>query len=79
MSPRYWERFNRRLFDFSELMRNIQGEYAKCYNRNYEHRGSLWAERSNSTVVLASEAIQKTLTCTELNPVRANPVKRPEN
>ena len=39
VSDRDWERFNRRLFDLSELMRNIQGDYAKWYNRNYGRRG----------------------------------------
>lgn len=77
--PRDWERFNRRLFDLSELMRNIQGEYAKWYNRNYGRRGSLWAERFNSTVALGSQAIQETLAHIELNPVRANLVERPED
>ncbi len=79
VSDRDWERFNRRLYDLSELMRNIQGDYAKWYNRNYGRRGSLWAERFHSTVVLGSQAIQETLAYIELNPVRANLVERPED
>ena len=79
VTDRDWERFNRRLFDLSELMRNIQNSYARWYNRNYGRRGSLWAERFNSTVVLGSQAIRETLAYIELNPVRANLVERPED
>ena len=74
-----WERFNRRLFDLSEMMRNIQGAYTKWYNRKNGRRGSLWDGRFGSTIPLDQEAVQETLAYIELNPVRAGLVSRPED
>ena len=74
-----WERFNRRLFDLSELMRNIQSAFTKWYNRCNGRRGSLWDGRFRSTIPLDPQAVQETLAYIELNPVRAGLVSRPED
>lgn len=70
-----WERFNRRLFNVSEMMRNIQSAYARWYNRRHHRKGRFWADRFHST---ASDNLQETAFYVELNPVRARLVKRPE-
>ena len=75
---RHWERFNRRLFDVSELMRNIQMAYAKWHNRRFHRRGSFWEGRFKSTLLTDLEAIQECLLYVELNPVRASLVQGPE-
>ena len=40
-----WQRLNARLFDLSELMRNIQGVYAAWYNRLNDRRGAFWSRK----------------------------------
>jgi len=71
-----WERFNRRLFNVSELMRNIQSGYARWYNRRHHRKGRFWADRFQST---ESDNLIETTFYVELNPVRAYLVKQPEN
>ncbi len=75
---RHWARFNRRLFDVSELMRNVQMVYAKWHNRRFRRRGSFWEGRFKSTLLIDLEAVQECLLYAELNPVRAGLVQRPE-
>ena len=77
-TQRRWERFNRRLFDVSELMRNIQMVYAKWHNRRFHRRGAFWEGRFKSTLLIDLDAIQECLFYVELNPVRAALVQRPE-
>ena len=77
-TPRQWRRFHRRLFDVSELMRNLQQSYAKWYNRRYRRRGSFWAERFGSSLLADEEAVLEALLYVELNPVRGGLVGRPE-
>ncbi len=72
---RDWERFNRRLFNVSELMRNIQSAYARWYNERHHRKGRFWAGRFQST---ESENLQETVFYVELNAVRAHLVQRPE-
>jgi len=70
-----WERFNRRLFNPSELMRNVNGGYATWFNRRYGRKGRFWAGRFQST---ESDNLVETALYVDLNPVRAKLVKRPE-
>lgn len=71
-----WERFNRRLFHVSELMRNVQSGYARWYNRRHQRKGRFWADRFQSTV---SDDLPESAFYVELNPVRARLVERPED
>jgi hypothetical protein len=71
----HWERFNRRLFNVSELMRNVQSGYARWFNRCYHRKGRFWADRFRST---ESENLQETAFYVALNPVRAHLAQRPE-
>ena len=34
-TPKQWERFNKRIFDISEFMRNVQAAFARWYNRTF--------------------------------------------
>ncbi len=70
-----WERFNERLFNVSELMRNIQSAYARWYNLRHNRKGRFWADRFHST---ESENLQETVFYVDLNAVRAHLVGRPE-
>ena len=77
-SPQQWQRFNRRIFDVSEFMRNIQQSYTKWYNRRYDRRGSLWGERFKSVILGGRVSLLESVLYVELNPVRAGMVERPE-
>ena len=77
-SSREWLRFNRKLFDISALMQHINGEYAKWFNRRFERRGHLWADRFKNPELLDQKALQECLFYVELNAVRAGLVTRPE-
>ena len=74
----HWERLNRRLFDVSELMRNIQIVYTKWHNRRFGRRGSFWEGRFKSTLLINLDAVQECLFYVELIPVRAGLAERPE-
>jgi len=78
-TPKHWQRFQRRLFDVSEFMRNVQQSYAKWYNRHYQRRGSFWGERFQSSLLGDSQSLLEALLYVELNPLRAGLVERPED
>ena len=78
-SDERWSRFKERLFDVSELMRNIHQAFAKWFNYATQRRGRVWAERFKSTILQDEKAIIDCLTYVDLNPVRAKLVKKPED
>jgi hypothetical protein len=73
-----WERFRQRLFDVSELMRNIQSAFARWYNQTYDRRGRFWGGRFKSVFLQDSNAVLDCMLYVDLNPVRAGLVERPE-
>ena len=77
-SDAQWDHFRERLFDVSELMRNVQAAFARWYNRSHERRGRFWADRFKSTVLGDLGAVLDCMLYIELNPVRAGLVERPE-
>jgi len=76
-----WERFNQRIFDVSELMRSVQSAFARWYNKRYERKGRLWADRYKSTILLDNQAVLDCMHYVELNAMRAGiaPNDRPED
>ena len=77
-SKRQWKRFEERIFDVSEFMRNIQSAFARWYNRQYHRKGRFWADRFKSTLLADGEAVLDAILYVDLNPVRAGLVDRPE-
>ena len=77
--PHQWERFNQRIFDVSEFMRNVQAAFARWYNRTFERRGKFWADRFKSTLLEDGQAVVDCMLYVDLNPVRAGLVQRPED
>ena len=73
-----WERFAERVFDVSELMRNVQAAFGRWYNQTTGRRGRFWAERFKSTMLEDEEAVMDCLLYIELNPLRAGIAERPE-
>ena len=74
-----WDRFERRIFNVSELMRNIQGSFATWYNAEFDRKGRFWGDRFKSTLLTDFEAVLECLMYVDLNPLRAGLVKRPED
>jgi len=70
-----WARFNRRLFNVSELMRNIQQAFARWFNKRYNRKGPFWAGRFRST---ESDNLLETVYYVELNAVRAGLARLPD-
>ncbi len=74
-----WERFRTRLFDVSELMRNIQTQFAKWFNATFERSGHFWGERFHSVCLESGRAVLDCMLYVDLNPVRAGLVQRPQD
>lgn len=73
-----WSRLNLRLYDLSELMRNVQASFARWYNLKVERKGRFWADRFNSTLLESGQAVLDCILYVDLNPVRAGLVRFPE-
>ena len=73
-----WEHLRERLFNVSELMRNVQGEFGKWFNERFKRRGSFWGERFGSTLLADGEALLDCMLYVELNAVRAGLADTPE-
>ncbi len=76
-SPAQWQRFNDRLFDLSELLRNLQARFAKWYNQTFERRGRFWATRFKSVFLKDLRAVRDCMLYVDLNPVRAGQAAHP--
>jgi len=77
-SKEKWEHFRQRLFDVSELMRNVQSRFARWYNQSNNRRGRFWADRFKSVHLENKDAVLDCMLYVELNPLRAGLVDRPE-
>jgi len=74
-----WERFNRRVFDVSEYMRNVNSQFARYYNRRHRRKGRFWADRFKCSMAGDDGYFRHLPLYAELNPVRAHLVERPED
>ena len=74
-----WARFEERIFDVSEYMRNLQAAFARWFNQTFGRRGRFWADRFKSTLLETEKQVRDCLLYVELNPVRAGIAVRPED
>ncbi len=74
-----WKRFEKRIFDVSELMRSLQSKIARWFNLTHNRRGRFWADRFKSVLLEDERSMFDCLLYIELNPVRAGIVELPEN
>lgn len=74
-----WRRLEKRLFDVSELMRNVQGGFSRWYNRTFLRKGHFWGERFKSVILGGPQAVLDAVLYVELNAVRAGLVQCPED
>ena len=64
-----WDRLQKRLFDVSELMRNINSSFARFFNQKYQRFGKFWADRFKSTLLENDKALLDCMLYVELNAV----------
>jgi REP element-mobilizing transposase RayT len=62
----------------SELVREIKQSFSRYFNKRHNRRGTLWGERFKSLIVEDGEALINCLAYIDLNPLRADIVKCPE-
>jgi putative transposase len=63
----------------SELMKEIKQGFSRYYNKRHKRRGFFWNDRFKSVLVENGETLINCLAYVDLNPVRADIVKRPED
>ncbi len=73
------EKFNKRMFNISEYMRNLQAKFARWYNYTNERKGRFWADRFKSVLLADGHALSECMQYIQLNPIRAKICSRPEN
>lgn len=62
----------------SNTMKVVGSRYAQYINKTYRRTGTLWECRHRASLVQAERYLFTTMRYTEMNPVRANMVSRPE-
>jgi len=62
----------------SKTMKSVGSRYAQYINLKYKRTGTLWEGRHRSSLVQTEKYLLRCYRYIELNPVRANMVKRPE-
>lgn len=74
-----WRRFHRRLFSVSAFMHDVKQQMSTWYNKHYNRRGPLFAERFRSVILADQQALLDCMLYVDLNPVRAGLVEKPED
>ncbi len=69
----------RRMIDISRFMKDFQQRFVHRFNRLYNRRGHLWADRFKSAIIEGREALWTAVKYVELNPVRAGLCADPAN
>jgi putative transposase len=78
-SDEHWQKFNTRLHDMSEFMRNIQQAFTRWFNKENKTSGSFWRDRFKSVILADEQSVVDCSMYVDLNPVRAGLVQRPED
>jgi hypothetical protein len=73
------ERLRRRLGSISCFVQEFKQVFSRWYNKKYNRTGYLWGGRFKGIAVSIGEAQLACSAYIDLNPVRANIVKRPED
>ena len=73
------ERLRRRLGSISCFVKELKQGYSTWYNKKYNRTGYLWGGRFKGVILSKGEAQLACSAYIDLNPVRANIVKKPED
>ena len=69
--PAVVEKYARRMRDVSCFVKDLQQRFTCWFNRQYQRRGRLWADRYKSVLLEGGHALWECLKYLEMNPVRA--------
>ena len=72
------ERLRQRLGSISRFVQELKQSFSRWYNKKHNRKGYLWSERFKGVIVDKGEGQLVCSAYIDLNPVRANMVKRPE-
>jgi len=70
--------FRTKLGSLSEFVRDIKVNFTRYYNRRHNRRGYFWGDCFKSVIVDKGETLVNCLAYIDLNPLRADIVKEPE-
>jgi putative transposase len=73
------ERLRKRLGSLSRFVQELKQSFSRWYNKENNRKGYLWGERFKSVIVEKNEILLGCSAYIDLNSVRANLVKRPED
>jgi REP element-mobilizing transposase RayT len=73
------ERLRQRLGSISRFVQELKQTFSFWYNKRHNRKGYLWGDRFKGVIVEKGEAQLVCSAYIDLNPVRANIVKRPED
>jgi len=68
-----------RMHDLSKFMKTLKQRFTQWFNRKNARRGTLWEDRFKSVIVQSGHACRTMAAYIDLNPIRANMVKNPED
>jgi REP element-mobilizing transposase RayT len=71
--------FRKKYSSLSEFIKEIKMGFSRFYNRRHNRRGFFWGDRFKSMIVEKGETLINCLAYIDLNPVRAELVKKPED
>jgi REP element-mobilizing transposase RayT len=78
-SPKKIADLRRKWSSLSEFVKEIKQNFSRYYNKKNGRKGYLWGDRFKSVIVQDGRTLVNCLAYIDLNPVRANMVKRPED
>ncbi len=73
------ERLRDRLGSISRFVQELKQTFSRWYNKSHHRKGYLWSERFKGVIVSKGEAQLMCSAYIDLNPLRANIVRRPED
>jgi REP element-mobilizing transposase RayT len=79
LSPEKIPGLRQKWSSLSEFVKELKQTFSRYYNKKNGRKGYLWGERFKSVIVQDGRTLVNCLAYIDLNPVRANIVKRPED
>jgi hypothetical protein len=79
LAQKWREQKKRQMFDVSHFNKLLKMRISIWYNRKNKRVGTLWEAPFKSVLVESGEALEKMAAYIDLNPVRAEMVKKPED
>jgi hypothetical protein len=78
ITPKTIAQFRERWSSLSKLVKDIKQGFTRFYNKQHNRKGYFWGDRFKSLIVQNGHSLVNLLAYVDLNPVRANIAKRPE-